>query len=184
MTLDEHDRRLLRTAALDSIDFGLTHRRPMTVNANDYPAALRQEKATFVTLRHADELLGCIGTLRPHRPLVSDVVHNAYAAAFSDPRFPALSADQRPDLDLHISILSALVPLTVRSEDDLLTQLRPGVDGLLLEEGDLAATFLPAMWPRLPTPQAFVRALKDKAHLPREYWSPTIRVYRYEVDDV
>ena len=184
MTLDEHDRRLLRTAALDSIEFGLTHGRSMTVDAQVYPPALRVEKATFVTLRHDDELLGCIGSLRPHRPLVSDVVHNAYAAAFGDPRFPALTAEQLPGVDLHISILSPLEPLAVRSEDDLLTQLRPGIDGLLLEEGDLAATFLPAMWPRLTTPHAFVRALKDKAHLPRDYWSPTLRAYRYTVDDV
>jgi AmmeMemoRadiSam system protein A len=184
MTLDEHDRRLLRTAALDSIEFGLTHRRLMTVDWHKYPAALCIEKATFVTLRHAEELLGCIGSLRPHRPLVSDVVHNAYAAAFSDPRFPALTAEQLPGVDLHISILSPLEPLAVQSEDDLLAQLRPGIDGLLLEEGDLAATFLPAMWPRLTTPRVFVRALKDKAHLPRDYWSPTLRAYRYEVDDV
>jgi AmmeMemoRadiSam system protein A len=150
----------------------------------DYPDALRTERATFVTLRNHDELLGCIGTLRPHRPLVRDVVHNAHHAAFSDPRFTPLTHTQLPGLDLHISVLSLLEPLPVTSEDDLLAKLRPGLDGLLIEEQDHVATFLPAMWPRLITARTFVRALKDKAHLPPDYWSPTIRVFRYTAEEL
>ena len=184
MTLLEHERRLLRDAAFESVRYGLTHRREMDISEADYPEALRVERATFVTLRQDDELLGCIGTLRPHRPLVRDVVHNAYHAAFSDPRFAPLTAEQLPGLDLHISLLSPLEALPVGSEDDLLAKLRPGVDGLLIEADDHTATFLPAMWPRLSTPRTFVRALKDKAHLPPDYWSPAIRVFRYTAEEL
>lgn len=184
MPLSEFDCRLLRDAAFASVDFGLAHDHPMSVSALDYPPTLRVEQATFVTLRNAGELLGCVGTLRAHRPLVCDVVHNAYHAGFSDPRFPPLTVEQLPGLDLHISVLSPLEPLTIRFESDLLAQLRPGVDGLLLEEEHTAATFLPSMWPRLPEPRAFVRALKEKAHLPADYWSERIRAFRYTAEDV
>jgi len=183
ITLSDHDRELLRAAAHASIEFGLAQRRPMDIAVHEYPEALRAEHASFVTLHHAGELLGCIGTLRPRRPLVADVVHNAYHAAFSDPRFAPLSAGQLPGLELHISVLSPLEPLAIRSEDDLLAQLRPGLDGLVLEDGAQSATFLPAMWPRLQTPRTFVRVLKEKAELPADHWSPTIRAYRYTVDE-
>lgn len=184
MSLTDEQRQLLRDVAFDSIRFGLTHRHEMEVFERTYPAPLREERATFVTLRRHDELLGCIGTLRPRRPLVRDVAHNAYQAAFADPRFTALTAAQLNDLDLHISLLSRLERLTVAGEEDLLASLRPGVDGLLIEDGDRAATFLPAMWPRLPTPRAFLRALKEKAMLPVDYWSPTLRAFRYTAEEL
>lgn len=184
MTLTDHECQLLRDTAFGSVRYGLTHHREMDVCEADYPEALRAERATFVTLRQAGELLGCIGTLRPRRALVRDVVHNAYHAAFSDPRFAPLTPAQLPGLDLHISLLGPLEPLPVSSEDDLLARLRPGIDGLLIEAGDHVATFLPAMWPRLSTAHAFVRALKDKANLPPDYWSPTLRVFRYTAEEL
>jgi len=184
MDLTDHERELLRDTAFESVEFGFAQQREMPVSAVDYPATLQVEKASFVTLRHDGELLGCIGTLRPRRPLVCDVVHNAYHAAFSDPRFAPLGAEQLTDLDLHISILSLLEHLDVQSEGDLLAQLRPGIDGLLIEDGARAATFLPAMWPRLPDPRTFLRALKEKAQLPPNYWSETIRTYRYTAFEI
>jgi hypothetical protein len=184
MLLAAPDRQLLRDGAFAALEFGLAHHQPMVVSELDYPTPLRIELATFVTWRNAGELLGCVGTLRAHRPLVCDVVHNAYHAGFSDPRFPPLVAEQLPGLDLHISLLSPLEPLTIHSEADLLAQLRPGVDGLVLEEEHTTATFLPSMWPRLPDPGAFVRALKEKANLPPEYWSERMRAFRYTAEEV
>lgn len=184
MSLTDQQRRMLRDVAFDSIRYGLTHRQEMEVFERTYPVPLREERATFVTLRRHDELLGCIGTLRPRRPLVRDVAHNAYQAAFADPRFHPLTAAQMSDLDLHISLLSRLERLDVAGEEDLLATLRPGVDGLLIEEGERSATFLPAMWPRLPTPRDFLHALKDKAGLPPDYWSPTLRAFRYTAEEL
>jgi AmmeMemoRadiSam system protein A len=184
MDLTDFDRQLLRDVAFASVEFGLAHSREMPVSELDFAVALRAEKATFVTLRNDGELVGCIGTLRAHRALVRDVVHNAYHAAFGDPRFAPLTAERFPGLDLHISILSPLEPLQFQCEDDLLAQLRAGIDGVVIEDGDHAATFLPAMWPRLGDARAFMRALKDKAYLPRDYWSPTLRAFRYTVDEL
>lgn len=184
MNITELEGQLLRDVALASVEFGLAHHREMEVSEADFPAALQGEKASFVTLRHGGDLLGCIGTLRAHRPLVRDVVHNAYHAAFSDPRFAPLSAEQLPGLDLHIAILSPLEALHVGSDDDLVAQLRPGVDGVLIEDGDRGATFLPAMWPRLGDARAFLRALKEKAHMAPDHWSPTMRAFRYTADEL
>ena len=184
MNLTDLECQLLRDVAFASVEFGLTHHCEMPISERDFAAALRVEKATFVTLRNEGELLGCIGTLRAHRPLVRDVVHNAYHAAFGDPRFAPLTTLQLPGLDLHISILSPLEPLQIDSEEDLLMQLRVGIDGVLIEDGDRAATFLPAMWPRLGDARTFLRALKEKAHLPPDYWSLTLRAYRYIADEL
>jgi AmmeMemoRadiSam system protein A len=184
MPFTDHERQLLRVAALESIEFGLAHRRELLVSAFDYPEGMRIATATFVTLRNGGELLGCIGTLRPCRPLVCDVTHNAYHAAFSDPRFAPLTAAQLGGIDLHISVLSPLECLTVRCEDDLIALIRPGVDGVVIEEGDRTATFLPAMWPQLADPRTFVRLLKEKGNWPPDYWSATITAYRYTVENV
>jgi AMMECR1 domain-containing protein len=66
-----------------------------------------------------------------------------------------------------------------RSENDLLAQLRPGVDGLILEEGFRRGTFLPSVWEQLPEAKAFLHHLKLKAGLPVNYWSATISISRY-----
>ncbi len=123
-------------------------------------------------------------TLVARRPLVEDVAHNAYAAAFSDPRFPPLARHELEGLDVHLSVLSPMEPLTFRSEADLLGQIRPGVDGLLLEEGRHVGTFLPSVWESLPDAETFWRALKRKAGLPADYWSPSLRVSRYTAASV
>ena len=65
------------------------------------------------------------------------------------------------------------------SEADLLAQLRPGVDGLILEDGTMRATFLPDVWESLPEPADFLAQLKKKAGLPVDHRSGTLRVSRY-----
>jgi AmmeMemoRadiSam system protein A len=129
-------------------------------------------------------LRGCIGTLQAFRPLVEDVAHNAYAAAFHDPRFPRLSAKEYAQLHYHISILSTPEPVKFKDEQDLLAQLRPGIDGLVLEEGLYRGTFLPQVWESLPEPKTFLRHLKQKAGLHPDYWSTTIKVQRYTVEEI
>jgi AmmeMemoRadiSam system protein A len=147
MPFTDHERQLLRAAALESIELGLVSRGELPVSALDYPDTLRVATATFVTLRSAGELLGCIGTLRPCRPLVCDVTHNAYHAAFSDPRFAPLTAAQLSGLELHISVLSPLECLAVRCEDDLIAlRLRRQTAGHRRRQICHVATFLPAMW--------------------------------------
>ncbi len=174
-------RRVLALAAL-GVDEGLRCGRPPRVALEDQPERLAAPGACFVTLRRDGELRGCIGSLEPRRALAEDVAANAYSAAFRDPRFPPLEAAERPGLDFHVAILGPREPLTAASEADLLRQLRPGTDGLVLRDGAHRATFLPAVWDSLPDPLRFVRELKHKAGLPRDHWSPEVRLERYRVE--
>jgi AmmeMemoRadiSam system protein A len=181
-TLDESDRRLLLELARASIGYGLTHHCPKPVDPADYSPTLRAPRAAFVTLNRQGQLRGCIGHLEASQALVRDVADNAYAAAFRDPRFPPVTAAELEDLEVHISVLSPPEPLPVASEADLLEQMRPGIDGLILEEGRHRGTFLPSVWESLPAPEQFLAHLKLKAGLSPDYWSDGIRVARYTTE--
>ncbi len=143
---------------------------------------LRTVAASFVTLRDRGELHGCIGTVDAHRALGDDVAHNAFAAAYRDARFEPVTADVRERLDVEVSVLSARVPLPAPSETALAEQLRPGVDGVVIEFQGRSATFLPQVWDHLPDPLDFLAELRMKARLPARFWHPELRVSRYTVE--
>jgi AmmeMemoRadiSam system protein A len=178
MISPEQEQILLQLAE-SSIRHGLEHGEPLTPQLEKYDEPLREPGASFVTLKRAGELRGCIGSLSPHRALVTDVADNAFAAAFSDSRFYPLQAEELAGLELHISLLSTAEPIRFATEQSLLEQLRPGVDGLIIEEGFRRGTFLPSVWEQLPSPELFLQQLKLKAGLPADYWSDTLRVSRY-----
>lgn len=174
----EHQRQLLHLAR-EAIARGLKTHRAWVPDVSDLPEVLCEPGASFVTLTRFGELRGCIGTLEVYQPLAKDVAEHAYAAAFSDPRFPPLSRDEFADLELEISVLGPPEALHFRDEADLLRQLRPGVDGLILQAGENRGTFLPSVWRSLQTPAAFVAHLKQKAGLPADYWSDALKAWRY-----
>ncbi len=175
-------RQTLLAVARDSIRHGLEMGQPLRLRPDDFDPELAGPGAAFVTLEHGGNLRGCIGSLEAHRPLVTDVAENAFAAAFRDPRFPPLSPAEFDDLDIHVSVLSPPEPLEFDSEADLLTKIRPGIDGLIIEDLGRRGTFLPSVWESLPEPVLFWRHLKQKAGLPPDHWSPTLRVYRYTTE--
>ena len=140
---------------------------------------LQQLAATFVTLTQQGRLRGCIGSLEAHRRLEIDVAENALAAAFRDPRFSPLTREELSGTRIEVSLLSPATPMKFESETDALTQLRPGVDGLILSCGGRRATFLPQVWESLPAPRQFMKQLKLKAGFPAEFWSADIRLSRY-----
>jgi len=175
---------LLLDVARQSIEWGLRTGEPLAVDPDAYPPELREPRATFVTLRRAGELRGCVGGLVASRPLVEDVARSAFRAAFRDNRFPPLEADEFDSLEIHLSILSPLEPLSAPDEKALLDAIRPGVDGLVVRDGSRQGTFLPAVWENLPEPSAFWRELKRKAGLPPEAWSSRWEIFRYTVESV
>ena len=181
--LSTENRQILRELAYRSIRHGLSSGTALEIDPAQYPADLQAMKATFVTLKRKGELRGCIGILKPVRPLAGDVAHNAWAAAFSDSRFPPLSADELDDLDVHISILGTPEAIDFDSEDELIQQIRPDIDGLILEEGFYRGTFLPSVWESLADPREFLNHLKLKAGLPANHWSDQIKVKRYTVEE-
>ena len=177
--VNEAQQNTLLSLAETAIRHALEHGTPMQVSPADFDSALQQPGASFVTLKKAGELRGCIGSLEAHRSMVEDVAHNADAAAFTDPRFPPLREDELNGLELDISLLTPAEEMHFTSEADLLSQLRPGIDGLILEEGYRRGTFLPSVWEQLPQPEQFLQHLKLKAGLPPNHWSENIRISRY-----
>jgi AmmeMemoRadiSam system protein A len=179
MSLDTEHRNSLLQLARRSIDAGLQEMRWVPMSNVDVSPALAETRGSFVTLRILGQLRGCCGTLFADRSLAEDVWRNAWAAAFGDPRFSPLEAEEWPDAGIHISVLSPLEPLVVANESELLSILRPGVDGLLLERDDARATFLPDVWEQLSDPAEFLQHLKQKAGWPGSSWSAHIKVWRY-----
>jgi AmmeMemoRadiSam system protein A len=150
-------------------------------NALETAPWLQEPGACFVTLTQQGALRGCIGSLEAHRPLLTDVKANAVAAALRDPRFPPLAVQELHHTEIEVSLLSPMQPLTFASEAEALTQLRPGVDGVLLEFGTRRSTFLPQVWEQLPDADAFMAQLKRKAGLPGRFWAADVRLQRYTV---
>lgn len=182
--LSKADQENLLRIAEASIRHGLELRTPLPVDPTEFSAPLQQQRASFVTLLKRGQLRGCIGHLEATQAVVADVAANAYSAAFEDPRFPPVSGTELPLLELHISLLTPAEPLEIGSEEELIEQLEPGVDGLILEDGYHRGTFLPSVWEQLPDPRTFVTQLKLKAGLPAGHWSETLRVSRYRTESI
>jgi hypothetical protein len=181
--LETHGETLLHLAAA-SIEHGLARGTPLPVDPTDYPQALRDNGACFVTLKHNGRLRGCVGSPRAYRPLVEDVADNGFAAAFRDSRFPKLEAGETQELSLSVSVLSPPAPMTFVDEADLLKQLRPEVDGLIIEAEGRRALFLPQVWESLARPQAFLAQLKVKAGLDRDHWAADFKAWRFTSESV
>jgi AmmeMemoRadiSam system protein A len=144
---------------------------------------LQQPGASFVTITIDGALRGCIGTIEPYRPLAQDVQENALGAAFRDPRFPPLRTQELGSIEIELSILTLPQPLAYAGGDDLLSQLRPNIDGVIIEREWRRATFLPQVWDKLPTPADFMSNLCAKAGLPPDdYKTPGLKVSTYQVD--
>lgn len=178
---DTSTRRRLLGVARDAIGQRLAGR-SVQVAVEDWPFTCARHGASFVTLTRDGELRGCIGTLEPREPLVTSVANNAVRAAFNDPRFTPLQPGELDEIAVAVSVLSPPVPMRFASQPDLLDQLRPGVDGLVLTCGRRRGTFLPSVWSQLPTPLEFLGGLKRKAGLSEHFWSADIRVERYTTE--
>lgn len=181
--LAKHGSLLLKLAGA-SIEHGLARGSAVNVDVASFPDELQRDGACFVTLYKNGRLRGCIGSPEAHRPLLTDVVQNAFRSAFHDPRFPNLTADEVPDLHVSISVLSPPSPMSIESEEDLLSQLRPGVDGLIIMDGAKRALFLPSVWEQLPKPEDFLNRLKLKAGMSADHWSDGFEAQRFITGDV
>jgi AmmeMemoRadiSam system protein B/AmmeMemoRadiSam system protein A len=174
--LDEAGRTLIALAR-NAIETSLLETKPLKP---DLPW-IQQCGATFVTLTRDGRLRGCIGSLEAVRPLRVDVAENALGAAFRDPRFPRLTAEEWPGCEVEVSLLSAPKRIEFADEADLLAQLEPGIDGVILECDNRRSTFLPQVWESLPDKRAFLAELVKKAGLPADTRLARCRISRYRV---
>jgi len=161
----KEQQQILISIARSSIQHGLQTNEPEVINLKDHDSDLQAIRATFVTLKISGSLRGCIGTIEARYPLAKSVAKYAHAAAFRDPRFKPLSEDEFDNITLSISILTPAETIEFDSEAQLLQQLNPSVDGLIIESGQRNATFLPAVWESLPNAEEFLSQLKAKAQI-------------------
>ncbi len=185
--ISDKDRATLIDAARRSIANGLRTGRPAQVRLGTFSAPLETFRATFVTLNQHGRLRGCIGSILPHRTLIGDVAINAHKAAFGDPRFPQLTEAELGSLDLSVSILSHARPIAFGSEAEAVDALRPDVDGVILQADgpdgqSRRGLFLPQVWESVPKAEDFLRHLKAKAGLSQDFWSDSVRLWRYTAE--
>ena len=145
-------------------------------------SALRRVGCSFVTLESQGALRGCIGTLEPARPLYRDVSRNA-GRAMVDPRLDPVSPDEWLELDVSVSVLSPAEAVPAHGFAQLTGMLRPYVDGLIVAVGPQQATFLPAVWHKLPDPADFLAALLAKGGWHRDRLPAGARVRRYTASE-
>lgn len=148
-----------------------------------YPE-LNEQRATFVTLNLEGNLRGCIGSLLPQRSLFDDIVSNAKAAAFEDPRFSPLTSEEFENIEIEISILSIPSILEYKDTEDLKSKLKIGVDGVILKDGIYQATFLPSVWEQLPTFELFFSHLCKKAGLIQNCLKNHPEIYIYQAKKI
>jgi len=172
------------TALLASARFAI--RDNLSQEIPEYPVNLPNleiKRGCFVTLHKRGRLRGCIGTIEPIFPLAEAVKKNACSAAFSDPRFPAVSADELADIDIEISVLTVPRKIDFNGAEDLKKHLKPGVHGVILSQGHRSATFLPQVWEQLPGKEQFLENLCIKGGLPPTAWKDSrtvVKLYKAE----
>jgi hypothetical protein len=155
------------------------------LDLEDYPERLRKPVGSFVTLTRKGQLRGCIGALEPILPLIEDVCEHAASAALRDYRFPPISPEELPDIEIEISILTQPQLLHYNCPEDLLTLLRPGIDGVILRDGLSRATFLPQVWKKVPDPGYFLGYLCQKLGVEPSLWqAKKLLVYTYQVEEI
>ncbi len=181
--LTDAQRRAALALAERAIEYGLEHSEPMPVGGEIAAVFPEAERASFVTLHLDDDLVGCIGRLEPTRPLPADLVRNAFRAAFRDPRFPPVTADDLEDLSVQVSVLDPLERVPADSNEKLWEFVEPGRHGVLLTTEETRGTFLPSVWEKCPDPETFLAHLKHKAGLDPSNWPADLDVYRYTVDE-
>ena len=166
----------LQKAVIDS-----KHFRPQRKNFTD---VLFNKGASFVTLTKRDRLRGCIGSLLPTKGIAVDLADNTYSAALQDSRFSPVTPEELKDISFTISLLTNFEEVKFSSYDDLISRIKPRIDGLLIQDGEREGLFLPSVWEDIPQKQDFITQLKIKAGLSPTYWSDTIRIFRFRTVEI
>jgi AmmeMemoRadiSam system protein A len=182
--LGAEDRLLLLQLARKSIEAAVRGEHALKISLQEYSPDLQEEGAAFVTLTRSGRLRGCIGAIEAYQPLVQDVCEHAAAAATEDFRFDPVQPAELADLKIEISRLTRPIPLRYSSPEDLLEQLHPGVDGMVVKEGFRRATFLPQVWEKIPDKREFLSNLCMKMGAPANYWlTHPLEILIYQVEE-
>ncbi len=180
--LSAQDRKALLRLARSAIEAKLVRGAKVERPGLSSPA-LTEERGCFVTLHKHGQLRGCIGTIEPVSSLVECVEENAQSAAFRDPRFSSLKADELSEIDIEISVLTVPEKLSFKDGEDLKSQLEPLVHGVILSRGHNRSTFLPQVWKQLPDKEQFLEHLCLKGDMSSKAWQdPKTKVKAYQAE--
>ena len=171
--LSDDEKRLLKEIALTSIKDSLagkeiSHSSPLTTH-------LSAKCGAFVSLHKHGRLRGCIGHFGEDIPLHEIVAEMARAAAFEDPRFMPVTADELADIDIEISVLTPMRRIESLDEFELHRH------GIYIRKGYRSGTFLPQVADEVNwTKEEFVsHCAQDKAGIGWDGWKDA-ELYVYE----
>ncbi|HUV15356.1 MAG TPA: AmmeMemoRadiSam system protein A [Pelolinea sp.] len=182
-SLTSKERKLLLEIARDAIQSAVKKKPFKKIDPNSLPEKLRTDGVSFITLTISGRLRGCIGALEAFQPLAVDVQEHAAAAATEDYRFPPVSEEELPLLEIEISRLTPTAKIAFDSPNDLLNKIRPGVDGVVIKDGMRRATFLPQVWEKVSTPDEFFAHLCIKMGAHPDLWrEKNLDVFTYQVE--
>jgi AmmeMemoRadiSam system protein A len=155
-------RRTLLLVAHQSILSGLKHQ-PLP-GPPPSSAGLSDPRGVFTTLYLRGQLRGCVGYAVPVAPLYRAVAETARAAAFEDSRFAPVTAEDAPELEISLSVLSHLFPIHPEA-------VEVGRHGLVISNGARRGLLLPQVpvehgWGR----ETFLEQTCRKGGLPLDAW--------------
>ncbi|MEJ5377741.1 MAG: AmmeMemoRadiSam system protein B [bacterium] len=174
--LTEDEKKLLKDIARQSIATAFEGKAAPEIS--DVPPRLREPRGAFVTLEKNKRLRGCIGFIQAVKPLYETVRDMARAAAFEDPRFPPLSQEEWPKVEVEISVLTPMQRVTD------ISQVKVGTHGLYVVRGPRRGLLLPQVatdngWGL----ETFLSQTCIKAGLPPDAWKdPQTEIYAFSAD--
>ena len=182
--LTDEERKTLLRLAREAMEHSVKGEKLPPLDPKSLTKHLLEEGASFVTLTVRGQLRGCIGALEAYQPLAEDVREHAVAAALEDPRFPPVGPGELNGIHIEVSRLTRPVPLAYTDADDLLSKLRPHIDGLILRDGFRRATFLPQVWEKIPDRAEFLDNLCYKMGAREDLWrAKHLDVLTYQVEE-
>jgi len=182
--LTQQEKQALLSIARLALENGVRGESLPPLDLNKFTPRLQADGTSFVTLTINGMLRGCIGSLEPNQSLAEDVREHAIAAALNDYRFPPVRISELSQIEIEVSRLTTPVSLEYDSPEDLLSRLRPGVDGVVIRDGMRRATFLPQVWEKLPDPAEFLDHLCAKMGATPGLWRQKhIDVLIYQVEE-
>lgn len=182
--LTSEEKQLLLRLARQALELGVRGEKLPPLDQEFLTPRLRADGASFVTLTERGALRGCIGALEPYQPLVEDVREHAIAAALNDYRFPPVQATELDRIQIEVSRLTIPIQLEYTSSEELVSKLRPGMDGVILRDGNHRATFLPQVWEKIPETKDFLDNLCYKMGVAADLWRhKNLEVLTYQVEE-
>lgn len=182
-TLTINEREYLLQLARESLILGVQGKSLPNLDFSEISSRLSEPGATFVTLTRNQELRGCIGSLEATRSLVEDVRVHAVAAALEDYRFPPVQESELSQISIEISRLTTSRKIEYQHPDEILSQIRPGIDGVVIKRGIRRATFLPQVWEKVPEVEIFLAMLCRKMGGSADCWrGSSVELFTYQVE--